>query len=181
MQCILADQIPPSPWRNGGGQTRELQAWPPGVDWQRRISLADIDRDGPFSPFAGVQRHFAVLEGAGVRLGLNGQTIELGPHSEPLAFDGAAAPDCHLINGPTRDLNLMLRGLKGTLERVRGGTAWDEPWRWRAVFSTGAAHFEGPDGQTRSLAPRTLLLDLPAGPCRLWTLDEAPAFWLGSD
>jgi environmental stress-induced protein Ves len=48
-------------WRNGGGSTRELLAWPEATDWQARISVAEITRDGPFSAFAGVQRWFAVL------------------------------------------------------------------------------------------------------------------------
>ena len=59
---------PPQPWRNGGGVTRELLAWPDGGDWRVRVSVADIDADGPFSAFPGVERWFAVLEGAGVAL-----------------------------------------------------------------------------------------------------------------
>jgi environmental stress-induced protein Ves len=34
-----------------------------------RLSVADIERDGPFSAFAGLIRWFAVLSGAGVLLG----------------------------------------------------------------------------------------------------------------
>ncbi|MBK6569605.1 HutD family protein [Candidatus Aalborgicola defluviihabitans] len=30
-------------------------------------------------------------------------------HDAPLCFDGAAATDCQLIDGPTQDFNLMLR------------------------------------------------------------------------
>ena len=63
----LAD-CPPQPWRNGGGVTRELLAWPQAADWRLRVSVADIERDGPFSPFPGVDRWFAVIEGDGVEL-----------------------------------------------------------------------------------------------------------------
>ena len=51
-------------WRNGGGRTRELLAWPDAADWKVRVSVADVESDGPFSAFPGVQRWFAVLEGA---------------------------------------------------------------------------------------------------------------------
>ena len=30
----------PQPWRNGGGLTRKLLAWPPGAGWQVRISAS---------------------------------------------------------------------------------------------------------------------------------------------
>ena len=66
------------PWKNGGGTTRELLSWPPGVaDWHWRISVAQVETEGPFSRFDGVQRWFAVLDGEGVELAL-GQGPELG-------------------------------------------------------------------------------------------------------
>ena len=72
LHVVRADAVEPQRWQNGGGLTRELLAWPdrggPGGDWALRISVADIGADGPFSAFAGVERWFAVLEGAGVRL-----------------------------------------------------------------------------------------------------------------
>ena len=67
----LAD-TPPVPWRNGGGLTRELLAWPDGGDWAVRVSVAEIEADGPFSTFPGVERWFAVLEGGGVALTIAG-------------------------------------------------------------------------------------------------------------
>lgn len=65
---IGVDRVEPQPWRNGGGTTRELLAWPRGAaEWQLRISVADITRDGAFSRFDGIDRGFAVVDGAGVR------------------------------------------------------------------------------------------------------------------
>ena len=72
-QMIPLEEVAPSPWRNGGGVTRELIAWPTPQDWDWRISVAEIEKDGPFSRFEGVERWFAVLGGAGVRLTLDGQ------------------------------------------------------------------------------------------------------------
>ena len=39
---IYADDIAPQPWRNGGGTTRELLAWPSAEHCNLRIALADI-------------------------------------------------------------------------------------------------------------------------------------------
>lgn len=119
----LAD-CAPRPWRNGGGLTRELLCGPGTGDWRWRLSVADIDADGPFSGFPGVQRWFTVAEGAGVELALPAGRVTLRPADAPLAFDGAAAPGCRLLDGPTRDLNLMLRGPGGRLETALPGTPW---------------------------------------------------------
>jgi len=110
----LAANAAPQPWRNGGGVTRELLCLPAGAgdDWTLRISVADIEADGPFSPFPGVTRWFAAVSGAGVRLGFRNAASglrEVRPGDAPLRFDGADAPDCTLLDGATRDLNVMVR------------------------------------------------------------------------
>ena len=74
---IRLNEVAPVPWRNGGGVTRELLAWPSPDDWALRISVAEVERDGPFSQYPGVQRWFAVLSGGGVRLTVAGQVREL--------------------------------------------------------------------------------------------------------
>ncbi|MBK6322373.1 MAG: HutD family protein [Burkholderiales bacterium] len=113
----LAD-VAATQWRNGGGLTRELASGPAGADWQWRLSVAEVAADGPFSRFEGVTRWFAVLQGAGVVLRVQtpsdtatpgATTHRLTVHDAPLCFDGAAATDCQLIDGPTQDFNLMLR------------------------------------------------------------------------
>ncbi|MDT9001547.1 HutD family protein [Paucibacter sp. APW11] len=114
---ISAENVAPQAWRNGGGQTRELLAWPHAHDWVLRVSVADIEADGPFSVFEGVDRWFAVLQGEGVRL----YDYELRVGDELLHFDGKLAPDCELLGGTTRDFNLMHRRGKGTL-RVQPAT-----------------------------------------------------------
>lgn len=179
-QIIAADTVAPQAWRNGGGATRELYAWPSAEDWQLRVSLADIVQDGPFSPFPGVERHFAVLSGAGVELTLQGHVLRLSSTDGAVRFDGAAAPACRLIDGPTRDLNLMLRGLPGGLEPCVEGRSWNPSCNWRALFCAGPAELELPDGWRLSLQPRCLVLELPSGALRLHRLDAAPAYWLGA-
>jgi len=109
-----------APWRNGGGTTRELLAWPHGGEWSARISVADVAASGPFSSYPGVARWFAVLSGEGVRLRVDGREHVLGRDSQPFSFDGESATHCELRAGTTEDFNLMLRGREGVLERVHG-------------------------------------------------------------
>ena len=106
-----ASTATPVPWKNGGGVTRELLRLPAGSgdDWTLRISVADIAADGPFSPFPGITRWFAVLTGAGVRLVFPERVLNVRRGDSPLRFDGADAPGCTLLDGPTRDLNVMAR------------------------------------------------------------------------
>jgi environmental stress-induced protein Ves len=135
----LVDVLP-SPWRNGAGVTRELAAWPSSQDWIWRLSVAEVARSGPFSRFEGVQRWFAVLGGAGVRLTLGENTHELTRNSAPLCFDGASPVDCQLLEGATQDLNLMLRADKAVaqMKRISGtvNMVLDVP-RTVAVYATG--------------------------------------------
>jgi uncharacterized protein len=101
------------PWRNGGGETREIAVWPTGasldaLEW--RISLAKVASDGPFSTFPGVTRTLCVIQGAGIVLRVGnepGQTLHTS--SEPCTFDGERATSAALLDGPIVDLNVMSR------------------------------------------------------------------------
>lgn len=121
-QVIHLGEVPPSPWRNGGGVTRELVAWPHAQDWRWRMSVAEVTQGGPFSVFDGVQRWFAVLGGAGVCLTLDGSRHALSAASVPFCFDGATPVDCQLLDGATQDFNLMLRGdtASAQMRRIKG-------------------------------------------------------------
>jgi uncharacterized protein len=123
-RLIRLEDAPPTPWRNGGGVTRELMSAPASGDWAWRISVSDIEADGPFSVFPGVERWFSVLDGAGVELEVDGQLHRLRPGDPALQRDGAATTRCRLIDGPTRDLNLMLRGARGRLQPVHDRAMW---------------------------------------------------------
>lgn len=97
--------LPPEPWKNGGGVTRTLAADPDGR-W--RVSIADIQRDGPYSRFPGDDRVSVVLSGDGVTLQGEGVAVPLRPR-EPAPFGGDAALQSTLIGGPVRVLNLFVR------------------------------------------------------------------------
>ncbi|MBV8603570.1 MAG: HutD family protein [Pelomonas sp.] len=151
---ISAAQVQPQRWKNDGGWTRELLAWPHLADWTLRVSVADIEADGPFSSFAGVQRWFAVLEGTGVRL----YEYEMRPGDELLSFDGALAPDCTLLGGATRDFNLMHRRDQGRLRVVPAAQVpalQAEPADWLGFFTAdGGTLTHG--GRSMALGAQTL-------------------------
>ena len=41
LHLVRLQDCPAQPWRNGGGLTRELLAWPQGQAWQQRGDRAD--------------------------------------------------------------------------------------------------------------------------------------------
>lgn len=137
MQCIEAERVAPQAWRNGGGQTRELLVWPDAANWQLRISRADIEKDGPFSAFPGIERWFAVLSGHGVVLQVP-HDVKLAAGDAPLQFDGALAPGCTLVDGATQDLNLMARGGQGFMHQVAHGVEWQSTHRMSGLYTVGA-------------------------------------------
>jgi len=138
MQIVTLAQVAALPWKNGGGLTRELWCWPAApAAWQLRVSVAEVARSGPFSAYPGVARAFCVLQGAGVRLHFPDRDHTLTPASAALHFNGALAPTCTLLDGPTLDLNLMARpaGTATAMTRAVPGRPWAHPAPLRAVFS----------------------------------------------
>jgi environmental stress-induced protein Ves len=109
-----------SPWKNGGGTTREIARSPGGAaDFLWRLSLADVSRSGPFSAYAGYDRMIMLLAGDGCRLAIaGGATHELVTPFEPYLFPGEADVMCTVLGSPAKDLNLMTR-------RGRASARWD--------------------------------------------------------
>jgi uncharacterized protein len=181
LRLIALDKVVPKPWRNGGGRTRELLAWPDPADWQLRISVADVGRDGPFSPYPGVERWFAVVEGAGVALQFADRSERLDEGSVPLRFDGALAPDCRLLDGATRDLNVMLRHgrCRGAMIRARTGEDWLSTAPLRVLFSAVPAGLRIDGADPVALPAGTLAVHLKAaGQCwRLASDGNIPRAW----
>jgi len=112
MRLLRAADRAATPWKNGGGVTREVAAWPTGAgfdDFHWRVSMAEVREDGPFSVFPGVDRVLVVLEG-GMRLTVDGAGVfDLSPGATPAVFDGGAAAASALTAGPVLDLNVMTR------------------------------------------------------------------------
>jgi environmental stress-induced protein Ves len=97
-------------WKNDGGWTTEIARDPAdATDFRWRISIAEIERDGPFSPFPGVERELMLLSGGGIELDVDGATLRLVERFRHVRFAGEARVDCRLVAGPTRDFNVMTR------------------------------------------------------------------------
>ena len=185
LRCIATDQVAAQVWRNGGGHTRELLAWPSADAWSLRVSVADIDADGPFSVFPDTARWFAVVEGAGVMLSFGSFEHRVVRGSAPLRFAGAEAPGCRLIDGPTRDLNLMYRGGEGTMLAVEPQATWNDPFAMRGLYAATAGRWSA-EGESRDLEAGTLLWCDAAGTAPApWRFTPrtpattASAWWLG--
>jgi environmental stress-induced protein Ves len=98
-------------WKNGGGWTTELAAAPvaaDGFDW--RVSIAEVDSDGPFSTFPGCDRHIALLDGVGMRIDIEGaESLLLEQRLRFHRFAGEASASGRLVSGPVRDFNVIVR------------------------------------------------------------------------
>lgn len=97
---------PATPWRNGGGVTREVAAAPDG-SW--RVSLAEVAADGPFSAFAGLDRILTVVAGPGLELTVGDAAPVTVAPLHPFAFPGDVATAGRLVGGPVTALNVMVR------------------------------------------------------------------------
>lgn len=107
-----------TPWRNGGGETREILSIPDQAsDFNWRASIATIAEDGPFSLFPGIDRSITLLSGEGVHLFAEGKIDHaLTSIAEPFAFSGDVAVTSRLLAGTTTDFNIMTR--RGTCRAV---------------------------------------------------------------
>jgi environmental stress-induced protein Ves len=103
-------QAVPVPWRNGGGVTRELDRLPAEgdvFDW--RVSVAQVDVDGPFSSFPGHERVLVLLTGSGIDLHTPDGTVRLRDPFQAHRFPGEQPIIATLPDGATTDFNLMWR------------------------------------------------------------------------
>ncbi|MFB7264769.1 HutD family protein [Streptomyces nojiriensis] len=119
-------------WKNGGGVTREIAAWPEGAgmdDFGWRVSLAEVAADGPFSAFPGIGRTLTLAEGAGMDLSVAGVRRLVDERFAPQDFPGDEPTDCRLLSGPVVNFNVMYR--RGAVEAqtavVRGVLALAVP------------------------------------------------------
>jgi environmental stress-induced protein Ves len=175
---VSLEDVEPKPWRNGGGLTRELLAWPHADEWRIRISVADVERDGPFSYFPAADRWFSVLEGKGVKLTVGGGTQVLTPDSEPFGFSGNADVHCSLLAGPTRDFNLMALPGAGRVLKVRDVHVGVIPARTLvAGYAPRGGTIAVYDEYVLDLAPETLVWRLleQEGPM---VLEGTDALWV---
>jgi len=179
------ERLPATPWKNGGGSTREVACWPPGANLDNflwRASIASIAQPGPFSVFEGIDRQIMLLDGDGVHLQSRDGRIDhrLGQPNMPFAFSGDVAIDCTLLGGPSNDFNVMTRRGRcmAELRIIEGSMAADVPssrhgllyalrGRWTLAPGEAIAQGEGvwwgdkPQGwQVQALEAKALLLSV---------------------
>jgi environmental stress-induced protein Ves len=104
--------LSPVPWKNGGGSTTQIAVFPPDAgfeefDW--RVSLATIAEDGAFSEFPGVERTLALVDGHGMTLEIDNETMLLSKADPVAIFDGESRVVAKLNRGPSTDFNVMTR------------------------------------------------------------------------
>ena len=114
------------PWKNGLGETLEIQRHEDSNGLRFRISQASVVEDGVFSDFSGLHRTLVLLSGEGMRLEhKNGSNSQLNTLSKPLdmaRFSGGDETYATLKNGKIEDLNIMVRDTD-TQARVKACTA----------------------------------------------------------
>jgi environmental stress-induced protein Ves len=151
MRILRAADRKPTPWKNGGGLTWEVAAWPSGAslaDFEWRASIAEVGSSGPFSVFAGVDRVLTVLDGTGLELRIEGQaTVKLDASATPFAFAGDAPCHAVLVNGPVRDFNVMVRrGLwSAQVQRLEGPAAFRAQADLTLILACSPITFDGVD------------------------------------
>jgi environmental stress-induced protein Ves len=95
------------PWQNRGGITHDIVVDGEPLP-QRRLSLATIDRDGPFSDLRGYDRTIVLASGAGFRLAFgDGTRVTLDRLGARCDFAGETTPGCSLVVGGVQAFNVM--------------------------------------------------------------------------
>ena len=166
-RVVPANEYRRERWRNGLGWTREIHAATGDDDaWSWRLSIAEIERDAPFSEFPGVDRELVLLSGNGLRLRFeDGEEVLLEPPHGRLRFAGERAVTGELVDGPTQDFNLMWR------RELVEAQLWHRPLvgpmvifaepatTWAVHLMSGQARFADDSGLPPLAAGDTALLE----------------------
>lgn len=109
IELIPANEYQRTRWKNGLGWTREIIRYPNQDEaWSWRLSIAEVDKDGPFSAFENIDRELVLLSGEGMKLNFtDGESVTLNPPHDKHRFAGERELSAELISGPTQDFNVM--------------------------------------------------------------------------
>jgi hypothetical protein len=155
---IQLTSLPPIAWKNGAGVTRTLAVEPENAsfdDFLWRLSFAEVNAPGDFSPFPGVDRTLMLWRGHGmVLMPKNGDTVTLSRPLEAYAFRGEDEIAARPTDGPTIDFNVMVRRghAHAAIHRYELETDIARSARW-AVFVCAKGDFRllFPSGEERLL------------------------------
>lgn len=157
LRAIPRNQQHDEPWANGAGSTTVILREPDDANWRIRVSVANVEHEGPFSELPATRRTLVPLDGP-MTLRFADGCEQSAPRLGALCFDGSPAPQGLLPDGPTRDFNLMLRGdaCGETLSRVLSDTltlACVPGLRWLVYLDHGHAGLHTATGPGLVLRP----------------------------
>jgi len=147
---ITRDDHTVMPWKNGGGTTRQIATGGDDAgsgDWGWRVSIANVERDGAYSEFPGIDRLTTVVIGHGTDLiHPDGSSIALNP-LQPTLIPSDVALWGMLRDEPIVNLNVMTR---------------------QGCYTASVEIVDGPAETTLDTGPNeVLLVHVLAGTCRL--------------
>lgn len=166
LQALPAASRHSEPWANGLGRTAVILREPDDGNWRVRVSIAQVECDGPFSELADTQRLLVPLDAA-MELRFPDGHAQRANRFGVLRFAGAPAPHGVLPGGATRDFNLMLRdGARGELfarTLVDSMVLPVEPEvRWLVYLNRGDASLSVGQAALRLSSDDAALLSFPA-------------------
>ena len=108
-RIVRAADLRPRPWPNGLGTTRDVAeaTGPDGrPDWL--LSVADLERDAPFSHLPGLDRVFTLIEGDTIDLAVDDAPPLACRLLLPTHFPGDRPTTSRLTGGPGRAFNVFV-------------------------------------------------------------------------
>ncbi len=108
---IQAKSLAASPWKNGGGLTKQIAIYPAHAslekgDFTWRLSSAQIEKPGPFSSFPDFRRFLALVKGEALTLKFP-QTEKTLRRGGVIEFAGQESVTAELPEGPVTDLGII--------------------------------------------------------------------------
>ena len=147
------------PWLNGGGITHDIVVDGAPIA-RRRLSLATIDRDGPFSDLRGYDRTIVLAAGAGFTLTFaEGAQVTLDRLGARWDFAGETMPDCSLLAGSVKAFNVMAHRDAAHAEVEVAHRLPYVPWRERGPVHVFVIAGEVAAGQETIGEHDTLFID----------------------
>ena len=147
------------PWANGLGTSYEVASdRNADGEWTWRVAIAPVVLDGPFSVMPGVDREMVVIEGNGMVLNVDSESVKCEP-GQVVRFSGDSVTIARLVDGPVVDLGLMtVRGLV-TGSMVVVGDIGDVV-ESDVLVAIGDTVFEDEHGRQYRLGIKDALLDV---------------------
>ena len=112
IKIITPEQYNDIPWKNGKGSTTELLINDDADinDFEWRLSIAKVTENGPFSDFGGFLRNLVLINGNGITLEHNQNSVDnLDSLLKVASFNGADTTVATLTAGPIVDFNVMTK------------------------------------------------------------------------